>query len=100
MGSNRRRIPGEKKLQLVLEGLQVDNVAEFCRENDIAEAQFYNWKNQLEEEGAEVFNQSSDRDPEKERLKEQLEETKEDLTEMTRQFRLLKKKDRLGFADD
>ena len=100
MGSNRRRIPGEKKLQLVLEGLQAENVAEFCRKNDIAESQFYNWKTRLEEEGAEVFNQSSETDPEKERLKEQLEETKEDLTEMTRQFRLLKKKDRLGFVDD
>jgi transposase-like protein len=100
MGSDRRRIPGQKKLEIVLEGLQVDNVAQFCRKKDIAEAQFYNWKNKLEEEGAEVFNTSSDKDPEKERLKEQLDETKEDLTEMTRQFRLLKKKDRLGFADD
>jgi transposase-like protein len=100
MGSDRRRIPGQKKLEIVLEGLQIDNVAKFCRKKDIAEAQFYNWKNKLEEEGAEVFNTSSDKDPEKERLKEQLDETKEDLTEMTRQFRLLKKKDRLGFADD
>lgn len=100
MGSKRRNIPGQKKLEIVLEGLQVDNVAEFCREKDIAEAQFYTWKKKLEKNGAEVFNQSSDKDPEKERLKKQLDETKEDLTEMTRQFRLLKKKDRLGFVDD
>jgi transposase-like protein len=100
MGSDRRRIPADKKMEIVLEGLEADNVAEFCRQKDIAEAQYYKWKKQLLKNGAEVFNTSSDKDPEKERLKEQLEETKEDLTEMTRQFRLLKKKDRLGFADD
>ena len=97
MGSKKRRIPGEKKLQIVLEGLQTDNVAEFCRQKDIAQAQFYRWKNKLEEHGAEVFKNGSKKDPEKERLKEELNETKEDLTEMTRQFRLLKKKDRMGF---
>lgn len=96
MGSKRRSIPGKKKLEIVLEGLQVDNVAEFCRRKDIAEAQFYNWKNKLEEHGADVFKKGSKTDPEKERLKDELNETKEDLTEMTRQFRLLKKKDRMG----
>jgi putative transposase len=44
MGSKRRRFTGQQKLQIVLEGLQVDNVAEFCRSKDIAEVQFYNWK--------------------------------------------------------
>jgi len=95
MGSN-KRIPAKKKMEIVLEGLEADNVAEFCRQKDIAEAQFYNWKNKLLENGPEVFNVSSKTDPEKERLKEELDETKEDLTEMTRQFRLLKKKDRMG----
>jgi transposase-like protein len=100
MGSKRRQFTGQQKLKIVLEGLQVENVAEFCREKDIAQAQFYNWKNKLEENGAEVFKNDTKKDPEKERLKEELDETKEDLTEMTRQFRLLKKKDRLGFVDD
>lgn len=96
MGTSNRRIPGETKLKMVLEGLQSDNVAKFCRENDIAEAQFYDWKNKLLEEGAEVFNQSSQTDPEKEMLKEELEETKESLLELAKEFRLLKKKDRKG----
>jgi transposase-like protein len=100
MGSNNRRIPANKKMEIVLEGLEAENVAEFCRQKDIAEAQYYQWKKKLLKNGAEVFNTGSDNDPEKDRLKEQLDETKEDLAEMTRQFRLLKKKDRLGFVDD
>ena len=55
MGSKQRQFTGQQKLEIVLEGLQVDNVAAFCRRKDIAEAQFYNWKNKLEEHGAEVF---------------------------------------------
>lgn len=97
MGSKQRKFSGEKKVEIVLEGLQVDNVAKFCRHKGIAQSQFYTWKNKLEEEGAEVFKNNSGKDPEKERLSEELDETKEDLTEMTRQFRLLKKKDRMGF---
>lgn len=96
MGSGRRNIPGEKKLEIVLEGLQVDNVAEFCRRKDIAEAQFYNWKNKLEDEGAEVFKNGSKKDPEKQRLKEELKETKDTLIEVTKQRELLKKKDIRG----
>ena len=95
MGSN-RRIPASKKMEIVLEGLQADNVAEFCRQKDIAEAQFYNWKNKLLENGTEVFNANTKKDPEKQRLKEELDETKEALVEMTKEFRLLKKKDSMG----
>ena len=29
MGSDRRRIAGDKKMEIVLEGLEADNVAEF-----------------------------------------------------------------------
>lgn len=99
MGSN-RRIPADKKMKIVLEGLEAENVAEFCRQKNIAEAQYYEWKKKLLKNGADVFNKGSNKDPEKERLKEQLSEMKDDLAEMTRQFRLLKKKDRLGFVDD
>lgn len=97
MGNKNRMFSGKKKLEIVLEGLQADNVAEFCRRNDIAESQFYTWKNKLLEHGAEVFKNNTKKDPEKERLEKELDEMKEDLTEMTRQFRLLKKKDRMGF---
>jgi len=93
MGSKRRQFTGQQKLEIVLEGLQVENVAEFCRRKDIAEAQFYNWKTKLEEQGAEVFKTNSKKDPEKERLKDELEETRETLIEVTKERELLKKKD-------
>jgi len=97
MGKRQRKIPARKKLELVLEGLQSDNIARFCRQHDISDTQFYNWKNKLIENGPEIFNGQSKKDPEKERLKKDLKETKETLVEVTKERQLLKKKDILGF---
>lgn len=46
MSKNTKRSP-EEKMEIVLEGLQNDNISESCRKHGIYESQFYQWKKDL-----------------------------------------------------
>jgi len=81
MGLKHRNIPGQKKLEIVLESLKVDNVAEFLSQKGYSRNPLLQREEQTGGEGAKVFNSSSKKNLEKERLKGQLDETKEDSTE-------------------
>jgi len=46
----------EKKLQIVLEGLsQQGSIAELCNRHQISQAQYYAWRDRLQQEGPKLF---------------------------------------------
>lgn len=51
-----RKFTAEQKLEIVLAGLRGDRtVREVCREHEISETQYYGWRDQLFQAGAERF---------------------------------------------
>jgi transposase-like protein len=51
-----RKFTAEQKLEIVLAGLRGDRtVREVCREHQISETQYYGWRDQLFQSGAERF---------------------------------------------
>jgi transposase len=51
-----RKFTAEQKLEIVLAGLRGDRtVREVCREHQISETQYYGWRDQLFQAGAERF---------------------------------------------
>lgn len=91
MSKHEKRSP-KKKLEIVLEGLQSDNIAETCRQYGIYESQFYQWKDKLEESAPDVFNNGK-RDREKEKLKRENERLEETIVELSCENQTLKKND-------
>ncbi|MEZ5078408.1 MAG: transposase [Solirubrobacterales bacterium] len=54
--SKRRKFTAKQKLEIVLAGLREDrSVRDVCREHQIQEALYYQWREQLLEAGAERF---------------------------------------------
>lgn len=52
----RRKWTGQQKLQIVLEGLKgALSVAELCNRHQISQAQYYQWRDRLMEQGGKVF---------------------------------------------
>lgn len=52
----RRKWTGQQKLQIVLEGLKgTIPLAELCNRHQITQAQYYQWRDRLLEQGAKVF---------------------------------------------
>lgn len=48
----RRRFSAEKKIRIVLSGLRgEDSIAELCRQEAIAQSQYYSWPKEFMEEG-------------------------------------------------
>jgi len=57
----RRRFSAEQKLEIVLAGLRGDrSVREVCREHEIAEALYYNWRDKLLEGGGAALSRAGD----------------------------------------
>lgn len=51
-----RKFTAQQKLEIVLAGLRGDRtVREVCREHQISETQYYGWRDQLLQAGAERF---------------------------------------------
>jgi len=68
--SKRRKFTAKQKLEIVLAGLREDrSVREVCREHQIQEALYYQWREQLLEAGAERFAGKEERSGEKAREK-------------------------------
>jgi transposase-like protein len=93
MSKNKKRTP-EEKMQIVLEALQNDSVAETCRKYGIYESQFYQWKKRLIGSAKDVFQNKKKVDPEKEKLEAEIERLKQTLIEQTCELQILKKNDR------
>jgi len=91
MGKNKKRSP-KKKLEIVLEGLQSDNIAETCRKHGIYANQFYQWKEKLEDAASDVFSNGK-KDREKEKLKRENKRLEETIVELSCENQTLKKKD-------
>lgn len=52
----RRKWTGQQKLQMVLEGLKGKvSIAELCNRHQISQAQYYQWRDRLLEQGGKVF---------------------------------------------
>lgn len=62
----RRKFTAKQKLEIVLAGLREDrSVRDVCREHQIQEALYYQWREQLLEAGAERFAGKDERQDEK-----------------------------------
>ena len=57
----RRRFSAEEKLEIVLAGLRSDrSVRDVCRDHQIAEAQYYDWRDKLVAGGRAALSRSGD----------------------------------------
>ena len=81
-------------MKVVFEGLQNDNISEICRKHGIYESQFYQWKKRLIGSAGKVFRNKKKKDPEKEKLKDEVERLKQTLVEQTCELQILKKNDK------
>ena len=90
MSKNTKRSP-EEKMEIVLEGLQNDNISETCRKHGNYESQFYQWKKRLIGSAGKVFRNKKKKDPEKENLKDEVDRLKQTLVEQTCELQIQKK---------
>ena len=52
----KRKWKGQQKLQIVIEGLKGQtSIAELCNRHQISQAQYYQWRDRLLEQGSKVF---------------------------------------------
>ena len=73
MGKKRRTFSAQFKVETVIEGLRGEkSVGQICRERQIAESLFYNWRDAFLERGASVFDEqrSKQEDEQAERVAE------------------------------
>jgi transposase-like protein len=65
----RRKWSSTEKLQIVLEGLRGNTpLAELCNRHQIAQSQYYQWRDRLLQNGSKVFDQGGP-DAEEQRLR-------------------------------
>ncbi len=56
MAQKRRKFSAEFKLDTVMEGLRGQkSIAQLCRERDITEALYYQWKQRFEDQALQIF---------------------------------------------
>lgn len=67
----RKNLNSKQKLNIVVESLEKDNVAEVARKYDVHPSLISRWRSQLLEDGHEIFTNSSDK--EKKRMVKQIE---------------------------
>jgi transposase-like protein len=89
----RKRWTPKEKLNIVLEGLKNNNVAETCRKHGIYESQYYQWKKKLFDSADDIFQNGSKKDPEKEKLKKEKEKLEKTIVDLTCELQILKKND-------
>jgi transposase len=79
----RRKWTGQEKLQMVLEGMRgTVPLGELCARHQLSQSQYYQWRDQLLNQGARVFDRGA---PEKteQRLREQVHRLKALVGELT-----------------
>ena len=68
----RKKWSKELKFKIVLEGLQSGaSISELCNKHEIHQSQYYNWRDQLLSQGAQVF-ESNDASKREENLKKKM----------------------------
>lgn len=90
--SGRSKIPPQKKLMILVEGLRGDvSVAEVCRKHGITSTQFYDWKKQLLSRANEIFTKERRSSVKEERQLREIEKLKSVIAEITAENLDLKK---------
>jgi len=91
----RRRFSAEDKIRIVLSGLRgEDSIAELCRQESIAQSQYYSWSKEFMEAGKKRLAGDTERDAntgEVKELRREARDLKEVVAEQTLELRLLKK---------
>lgn len=91
----RRVFNAEEKIKIILEGLKgEDSIAEICRRESIHPTQYYKWSKEFLEAGKRRLNGDILREatsPEVKELKEENDELKQVVAELTLKTRMLKK---------
>ncbi len=91
----RRRFSAEEKIRIVLSGLRGDDsIAELCRQEGIAQSQYYSWSKEFMEAGKKRLAGDTEREAntgEVKELRREVRDLKEVVAEQTLELRLLKK---------
>lgn len=91
----RRRYSAEDKIRIVLAGLRGDDsIAELCRQEGIAQSQYYSWSKEFMEAGKKRLSGDTEREAntgEVKELRREARDLKEVVAEQTLELRLLKK---------
>lgn len=91
----RKRYSSEDKIRIVLAGLRGDDsIAELCRQEGIAQSQYYSWSKEFMEAGRKRLAGDTAREAntgEVQDLRRETRELKEVVAEQTLELRLLKK---------
>ena len=91
----RRRFSAEEKIRIVLAGLRGDeSIAELCRQEGIAQSQYYSWSKEFMEAGKKRLTGDTIREANADEVKGLRKETrdlKEVVAEQALELRLLKK---------
>ena len=91
----RRRFSAEEKIRIVLAGLRgEDSIAELCRQEGIAQSQYYSWSKEFMEAGKKRLAGDTMREANTDEVKGLRKETrdlKEVVAEQALELRLLKK---------
>lgn len=91
----RKRYSSEDKIRIVLAGLRgEDSIAELCRQEGIAQSQYYSWSKEFLEAGKKRLSGDTAREAntgEVKNLRKEARDLKEVVAEQTLELRLLKK---------
>ena len=91
----RRVFNSEEKIRIILEGLRgEDSIAEICRREGINSSQYYKWSKEFLEAGKKRLNGDITREatsPEVKELREESDELKQLVAELSLKNRVLKK---------
>ena len=91
----RRRFSSEEKIRIVLAGLRgEDSIAELCRQEGIAQSQYYSWSREFMEAGKKRLAGDTAREAntdEVKGLRKEARDLKEVVAEQALELRLLKK---------
>jgi transposase len=93
--NTRRKLTAEEKIRIVLEGLKgEDSIAEICRREGIAPSMYYKWSKGFLEAGKRQLNGDTKREATSDdvtELRQENEQLKQLVAEITLQNRVLKK---------
>ena len=92
MAQKRRKFSAEFKLDTVMEGLRGQkSIAQICRERDITEPLYYQWKQRFEERVLEIFADERQRKPAADSEAQRIAELERMVGRLTMENEVLKK---------
>jgi transposase len=92
MGQKRRKFSAEFKLDTVMEGLRGQkSIAQICRERDITEPLYYQWKQRFEERVLEIFADERQRKSSNDHEAQRVAELEQMVGRLTMEVEILKK---------